>query len=225
MCVLACRDRFIASLLAFDHPAGRDKLAPIIAESSLPQQDVVVQRWWSLSSGTHLPLIDGRVCQLIFAGRPGGSVGPDVRDAVLLFPDGEQRTGDIEFHVRASDWVAHKHATDSRYNNVILHVVLLYDDPHTTRQDGYILPTCSLYDLPIVFALKDVDSEVWPCHIVMQSLSIAEQEKLLYRAGLLRFEQKTHTFVEALHKMESNELTQGVGHDRACPCHVANYAV
>ncbi|GAC1424141.1 MAG: hypothetical protein NVS4B1_15630 [Ktedonobacteraceae bacterium] len=178
----------------------------MVAESSLPQEDVVVQRWWSLSPGTHLPLTDGGICQLVFVGRSGGSLGPDVRDAVLQFPQGEQRVGDIEFHVRASDWVAHKHATDPRYNNVMLHVVLLCDDPHpTTRQDGYHIPVCSLYDLPIIFtpASNSVVDAIWPCHTVMRNLSVTEQEKLLQRAGLLRFEQKTHAFVEALHKMEN----------------------
>lgn len=209
MCVLNCRDRCIASWVAIDSAPGRDTSqscsnCTIIAESFLPQEVVVVQHWWSLPQGTHLPLMDGEICQLVFAGRSGGPAGPDVRDAVLLFPDGEQRTGDIEFHVRTSDWVAHKHATDPRYNNVMLHVVLLCDDLHpTTRQDGYCIPVCSLYDLPIVFipGNGNVESEVWPCHIVMRNLSATEQEKLLHRAGLLRFEQKTHAFVEALHEM------------------------
>ncbi len=202
-------------------PCGRP-LFPTIAESSLPQEDAVVQRWESLPYGTHLPLTDGRICQLIFAGRPGGAVGPDVRDAVLLFPDGEQHIGDIEFHVRTGDWVAHKHNTDLRYNNVILHVVLRCDDSHpTTRQDGHTIPVCSLYDLPIVFEFKndDEDGNIWPCHAVMRSLSVVEQEKLLHRAGLLRFEQKTHAFVEALHRMENNESSQAVEHDRGKPSH------
>ncbi len=181
---------------------------------ALPQEDVVVQRWWSLPSGTYLPLTDGGVCQLVFAGRSGGPVGPDVRDAVLLFPGGEQHVGDVEFHVRSSDWVAHRHDADARYNNVILHVVLLCDDSHpTTRQDGYSIPICSLYDLPIVFTpvSSSVKSEVWPCHTIMSNLSVVEQERLLHRAGLLRFEQKTHAFVEVLHTMEINECLSSVG--------------
>ncbi len=205
MCVLNCRDRFITSSLVLVSVPGRDKSAPTVAESSLPQEDVVVQRWWSLSSGTHLPLMDGGTCQLVYAGHSGGPAGPDVRDAVLLFPDGEQRVGDIEFHVRSSDWVAHKHSTDPRYNNVILHVVLLCDDLYpTTRQNGYSIPICSLHDIPIVIRSESdyADSKVWPCHTVMRDLSAVEQEKLLHQAGLLRFEQKTHAFVEALHEMD-----------------------
>lgn len=182
----------------------RDTSVPTIAESSLPHEHIVAQRWRSLPSGTQLPLMDGGMCQLIFTGRAGGSAGPDVRDAVLLFASGEQCVGDIEFHVRSSDWLAHRHSTDPRYNHVMLHVVLLCDDTHPTmRQDGYAIPVCSLYDLPIAFILESAtkDNETWPCHTVMRNLSFVEQEKLLHRAGLLRFEQKTHTFVEELHKV------------------------
>ena len=206
MCVL-CRDRFIASLLATDFPPKRDKPTPTVAESSLPQEDVVVQRWWSLPTGTSLPLMNGDTYQLVFAGRSGGSAGPDVRDAVLQLSNGEQRIGDIEFHVRTNDWVAHRHATDPRYNNVILHVVLLCDDLQpTVRQDGYAIPVCSLYDIPIVFmpGHENANNEGWPCRTVMRNVSVTEQEKLLHRAGLLRFEQKTHAFVEELHKLETN---------------------
>ncbi len=183
---------------------GRDTSVPTVAEVSLPHEDVVVQRWSSLMPGTMLPLMHGGMCQLVFGGRSGGPAGPDVRDAVLLFAQGERRIGDIEFHVRASDWVAHKHNIDPRYNNVMLHVVLLCDDLHPTmRQDGYSVPVCSLYDLPIVFNPGDsnTSSVVWPCHTVMRCVSLAEQERLLHRAGLLRFEQKTHAFVEELHSV------------------------
>ena len=224
MCV-QCRNKIIASLLAIDSVSGhakrdgrdrsipsfspsellqgRDQSVHTIAEASLPQEDAVVRRWESLPPGTQLPLVDGTVCQLIFAGRGGSSVGPDVHDALLLFPDGEQRVGDIEFHVRSSDWVAHRHFSDPRYNNVILHVVLLCDNVHpTTRSDGYSIPICSLYDIPIAVNAenRDIGKKVWPCHMVMQSLSVTEQATLLHRAGLLRFEQKTQAFIETLHR-------------------------
>ncbi len=196
------RDWLIPSLSSIELLQGRHQSVPTLAESSLPQEDAVVRHWESLPSGTKLPLLDGTLCQLIFAGRCGNSVGPDVHDAIVLFPNGEQRVGDVEFHVRSSDWVAHKHFSDPRYNNVILHVVLLCDDIHpTTRSNGQPVPTCSLYDVPIAISAGNSDASIklWPCHTVMQSLSSTEKAKLLHRAGLLRFEQKTQAFVETLH--------------------------
>lgn len=181
---------------------------PTVFEPRLPYEDVVVQRWWSLPSGATLPLTDGGACRLIFSGRAGGSVGPDIRDAVLRFPaQDEDRVGDVEFHVRTSDWVAHKHHSDPRYNNVMLHVVLVCDDPAPTlRQDRYRVPTCSLYDIPIAASesASVEQRDAWPCHAVMRDLSEPERGGLLYRAGLLRFEQKTHTFVEQLHMLAND---------------------
>ncbi|GAC1649046.1 MAG: hypothetical protein NVS4B12_17790 [Ktedonobacteraceae bacterium] len=103
--------------------------------------------------------------------------------------------------------------------------MLLCDDMHpTTRQDGYSIPVCSLYDLPIAFHIEGENGrrEIWPCHTVMRNLSLTEQAALLHRAGLLRFEQKTHAFVEELHKSAYNAclipaLAEGLayGRDRA----------
>jgi len=157
----------------------------------------VVRRWWALPGGVLLPLSNGNHYQLIYAGRPGAASGPDVRDAVLcpaLAPC-EHHVGDVEFHVRASDWFAHLHQGDARYNSVILHVVLLLDDPAPVlRQDGASIPTCSLYDLsPTV-----ITTTHWPCQQVSAQMSEVERTQLLRHAGLLRFEQKMQAFVELL---------------------------
>jgi hypothetical protein len=178
------------------------------------EQDLA-QRWWNLPVGIHLPLNDGNCCQLVFAGRPGGTVGPDVHDAVLDFSyslksrsarrisshceHGKKQVGDVEFHVRSSDWFAHQHHTDARYNNVILHIVLICDDPAPIlRQDGAIIPFCSLYDLCNLLD-PSLLTPGWPCQHLMSQLNDQERTRLLQQAGLLRFEQKAHAFVELLH--------------------------
>lgn len=183
----------------------------------------VAQRWWKLVPGSLLPLSNGGSYQLLFNGRPGGAAGPDVRDAVfgvtqhLLehmkyqeegnasadYSIKKRQSGDVEFHVRSSDWVAHQHHTDARYNQVILHVVLICDDPYpTVRQDGIMVPVCSLYDLPEQGFLIPRKEPVWPCQRVMVQLEDEERLRLLRQAGLLRFEQKAHAFVEQLHVAE-----------------------
>jgi Protein of unknown function (DUF2851) len=159
----------------------------------------VARRWYALPPGALLPLSNGDTCRLLFAGRPGSAAGPDVRDAVLRFSqDKKQRAGDVEFHVRASDWFAHRHHTDARYNSVLLHVVLICDNTFPAlRQNGTSIPMCSLYDLPLL--RRHQAAAIWPCHAVMQQMDGEERARLLHQAGLLRFEQKTHAFVEQLH--------------------------
>jgi hypothetical protein len=176
---------------------------------SVPEQEVV-RRWWTLSPDCLLPLQDGSFYQLLFAGRPGGASGPDVRDAVVMpypwsvadvwEPNARRRVGDVEFHVRAGDWEAHGHQHDPRYNNVILHIVLFCDgSTFTRRQDGQQIPLCSLADLaPSPANLSDHQAISWPCQRLLRNLSDEERAGMLRHAGLLRFEQKAAAFVEQL---------------------------
>ena len=171
----------------------------------------VALRWWRLPIGCLLPLGDGRVYRLLFAGRPGGNAGPDIRDAVLQDVSSNEAfsrredwrlTGDVEFHIRTSDWVRHQHHLDPRYNHVILHVVLVYDDPLPTRlQNGGFVPVCSLRDLGVDASGASgpaLGEPVWPCQQVMAALDMEGRRRLFKHAGLLRFEQKAHAFVEQL---------------------------
>jgi hypothetical protein len=159
----------------------------------------VARRWYALPPGARLPLSNGESCRLLFAGHTGSAAGPDVLDAIIHFPRQEiQCVGDVEFHVRASDWYHHQHQSDVRYNNVILHVVLVCDEPSlAVRQDGITIPMCSLNDLasPRTSYLRTE----WPCQQVTRQWGEKERSRLLRQAGLLRFERKAHAFVELLH--------------------------
>ena len=64
----------------------------------------------------------GQLLQVISPGRRNNSSGPDFYGALLKI-DQQLFSGDIEIHVRSSDWYLHKHHQDKSYNAVILHVV------------------------------------------------------------------------------------------------------
>ncbi len=199
------------------------------------QEEDIARRWWALSPGTCLPLSNGENCQLLYPGRPGGSHGPDVRDAVLRFTgrssvataeaglDTKEAAGDVEIHIRASDWFVHQHHTDVRYNNVMLHIVLICDDTRPTlRQDGMVIPNCSLNDLP----RATHQPAQWPCHLVMARMNEEERIRLFRLAGMLRFEQKMHTFLALVHDAQPSAffsaydvclipaLAEGLGYGR-----------
>jgi hypothetical protein len=182
-----------------------------IARSGIHEyEEDIARRWWALPLNVNLPLTNGESCQLIYAGRPGGSPGPDIRDAILSFTSYhsgtghsaahdqvEHITGDVEIHIRTADWFAHQHHTDVRYNNVVLHIVLVCDNSRPIlRQDGTVIPSCSLNDVsPTTYNRQPVR---WPCHDVRAQLHEAELVHLLTRAGMLRFEMKAQSFFEPL---------------------------
>jgi len=71
--------------------------------------------------------------------------GPDFIAARIRIGDTEW-AGNIEIHVRASEWNLHGHQHDKAYNNVILHVVY-DDDAMIYREDGTRLETLVLKPL------------------------------------------------------------------------------
>jgi Protein of unknown function (DUF2851) len=182
----------------------------ITRSSNHQYEEDIARRWWALPIDVNLPLTNGESCQLIYAGRPGVSPGPDIRDAILNFTSYYSRTeyatatnrvenivGDIEIHIRATDWFAHQHHTDARYNNVVLHIVLICDNSRPTlRQDGTIIPTCSLNDVSPT--TSNNQSVQWPCHHVIAQLPEVERARLLAMAGTLRFEMKAQVFFALL---------------------------
>lgn len=69
---------------------------------------------------------DGESVEIINVGRHNIHAGPDFSDARIRIA----RTlwaGNVEIHVRASDWNRHGHQTDPLYRNTILHVVADHD--------------------------------------------------------------------------------------------------
>lgn len=69
--------------------------------------------------------------------------GPDFKEARLQI-GGILWVGDVELHIRASDWDRHKHQQDAAYNRVVLHVVW-EEDARIRRQDGSPVPQLSLH--------------------------------------------------------------------------------
>ena len=68
--------------------------------------------------------------------------GPDFFNSQLII-DGQLWAGNVEIHVKSSDWYAHNHETDRAYDNVILHVVF-EDDTEIYRMDNSVIPTLEL---------------------------------------------------------------------------------
>ena len=98
-------------------------------------QYVWEQRLWPQSG---MRTVDGRRVQVIDPGTLNHDSGPDFFNAKIVL-DGEVWAGNIEIHVKASDWHRHGHDSDENYDSVILHVVDK-DDAVIRRKNGEIIP-------------------------------------------------------------------------------------
>lgn len=68
--------------------------------------------------------------------------GPDFLNAKVEI-DGQLWAGNIEIHLKSSDWYAHHHERNANYNSVILHVVW-ENDGEVFRNDNSKIPTLEL---------------------------------------------------------------------------------
>lgn len=93
--------------------------------------------WKSGLLGRCLTLDDGRNLRIVNPGRYNSDSGPDFL-AAKLHIDRQLWGGDVEIHVRASDWYVHGHDSDPAYDTVILHVVANPDRVVVHRKGGEI---------------------------------------------------------------------------------------
>ena len=89
---------------------------------------------------------DGRRVRVLDPGMLNTDQGPDFFNAKVEI-DGNVWVGNIEIHVRASDWRRHGHDSDKAYDSVILHVVEK-DDAPVYRTTGDRIPQLVLQVAP-----------------------------------------------------------------------------
>lgn len=93
---------------------------------------------WRLYGGAEQRLTDGRSVRILHPGQLNMDAGPDFFNAKIRI-DGQEWAGNVELHVRASDWHRHGHGSDTAYDSVILHVVGT-DDARISSSDGRPIP-------------------------------------------------------------------------------------
>jgi len=132
--------------------------------------------------------------EILYPGRES-SHGPDFQGAVLHI-NGEEIRGDVEIHLKSSQWQEHGHHQDPLFNNVVLHLVLWHDAPLTKKENGGEVPTLALSHFSIVDILRW--AEMVPCGHV--------EGEVLDRWGEERFEMKARLFQAQLREGDGGQV-------------------
>ncbi len=85
---------------------------------------------------------DGSALNVLHPGQLNTNQGPDFSQGKIKIND-TVWAGNIELHLKSSDWHLHNHSTDKNYNNVILHVVW-QNDATIPDVNGQNIPTLEL---------------------------------------------------------------------------------
>jgi len=151
-----------------------DDLCALWASGDLPPD--------ALTTATGTPF------QVVYPGRRNGAAGPDFLGAMLVDGSGHLRTGDVEVHLRAHDWVMHGHRADPVYDGVVLHVVLEDDGAPCLNAKGDAIPVFRVAGLLVrlLTAAPLIPSpETQVCRVAAH-LSAARVREIVDEAGRVR---------------------------------------
>ncbi len=102
---------------------------------------------------TNLKTTNGEVITILSVGQHNVNAGPDFFNAQLKI-DNQLWAGNLEIHIKSSDWFLHNHEQDKAYDNVILHVVWEHDT-NVYRKDNTTIPTLELKEYVSKSALNN----------------------------------------------------------------------
>ena len=163
--------------------------------------EALVQKWWHEQRffDTNMAAIDRRAIRVLKPGIWNHNEGPDFMHAEIEI-DGKLQVGDVEIHVRSSEWYAHKHHLNSRYNRVIAHAVLFNDDFNlrTRLQNGKRIPTVELLkwvavDTGDLYDDTNGTTTDGLCQITGKPLNIETLKGVFESLGRERFLEKTES--------------------------------
>lgn len=152
-----------------------------------------------------LQTVDGQQVEIIDPGLHNTNAGPDFFNAKVKI-GGQLFVGNVEIHLRASDWNAHHHDQDSAYNNVILHVVEQSDRLCVT-QNGRQLPQLVVSIPPTIVQqyeqLRQTDHYP-PCYRAIPDIPPLTVHAWLSALQTERLERKTTDIICRLHQCDDS---------------------
>ena len=148
---------------------------------------------------------DGRLLEVLNPGIHNTDAGPDFTGAKIKL-DGAEWAGNVELHLKTSDWFRHHHDADPAYENIILHVACEVDQP-LFYPNGQPIPQLQL---PVpAFVHDNFDtlsrSDVRPrCRGVVGDLPLFLVHNWMTTLTLQRFEERARQIMQRRESLDKD---------------------
>ncbi|MCX6233562.1 MAG: DUF2851 family protein [Bacteroidetes bacterium] len=139
----------------------------------------------------------GERVTIVKPGEHNSDAGPDFSNARIRIGT-TLWAGNVEVHLKSSDWIRHKHHVDEAYQNIILHAVLEHDR-EIFRTNGEPIPTVILqgkFDPLLYERYRDLSENLnWiPCEKLIGAVDPLVIESTLPRMMVERLERRSAYF-------------------------------
>jgi len=165
--------------------------------------------WWRMKyyGTSKLFTSDGNDIQIIQPGIYNTNAGPDFNNAVIKIGD-VIWSGDVEMHIKSSDWNLHRHEIDPAYERVILHVVWT-NNKSIFRNDGSEIPVVILDGIiPLILVERyhklTPSNSFIPCESVFPSIDPFQMSLWLERMLIEKWMTKESIWREQINNLKGD---------------------
>lgn len=147
----------------------------------------------------------GERIEVLKPGEWNTNAGPDFFNAQVRIGD-TLWAGNVEVHLKSSDWIKHGHTTDKAYSNVILHVVQ-QNDISIKNTEGQEIPAIELkYDPTYESRYHQLmQNKRWvPCERFLPAINKFETHFWLGKLAIERLGAKSEAILHSLKETNNN---------------------
>jgi len=148
---------------------------------------------------------EGDALEIIHPGLLNSDSGPDFFNAKIRI-DSTLWAGNVELHLKSSDWYQHSHHTDHSYDNVVLHVVFENDKTAQTSSASHIPTWIMPVDESMLHRYRKLyQSKLWiPCAQDIHRISPFKLANWLERMMVEKLESKIEWIHQLLKESKNN---------------------
>ncbi len=162
---------------------------------------------YRLFNNQDLKTTKGETVQIISVGEHNADAGPDFFNARIKCAD-TILAGNVEVHIKSSDWKKHFHQHDLTYQNIILHAVYEDDEPIKSSSGEEILTLVLKHRIPKIIMERYEDLQQLqpfvPCQQHWPKVDEFVREAWLRRLLVERLERKSNDINKLMEETRNN---------------------